>query len=547
MMRFNMLACVVFLGLGLAATARAEEDQLMIGKDRLWDAPRPDGPDLSVQFISRTPRFPGLAPEYKDIDDPVLGKGPVGPVRIKNEGAQRWPRPGQAVTFTAVVRNVGTQPIRSFQWHWLYDGRDAEQGWHRDTLGPDETVSFELARPWQDGKHFIAFEVDRARLLDETCEENNWVIDRTDALSYAFFVEESVRAAFKSYRNGLGSYDWADWAQFQVRQSNKEFRDTIYPSCPEGIIERVRLDAVYVIPDGWGHKGGMHTPGVRVPVDLDNPQFYNANHPPADVDAVQVFDNVVGGVDGVWGFSVDLLKEDDRGLHFYTKQHRWVTGSEWPLHHELGHQLGRVDHYLMWADKNHNEAIPGLGWAPPADYRTGMMYHGNYSHDDAIGKNQKKWDSTYRFYSEHTARSFNRDKGTRRGLFGEYLHEVPARCTLVMIGPDRRPVRDAGVELFVGRGRGYTGCGFNAEPNFTGRTDGQGRYALERSPWEHVFIWGNNAVLMFRVTPADGAPLVGFRGLMHFNLAYWRGQTAHATIVVPLETVAAGKAAAARR
>jgi hypothetical protein len=526
---------------GLPATA-AEEEHLMIGKDKLWDAPRPDLPDLSVQYISRTPRYPGIKPKYVEIDDPTYGQGPTGPVEVLNPDDQRWPKPGQEVTFTAVVRNAGTQPIAAFDWAWLYDGQDVERGLHTQPLGPDETVSFTLRRPWQDGEHYIAFQVDRERRIEEISEENNWVIDRTDALSFAFFVEESVREYFKTIRGGLGSYDWADWAQFQVRQMNKEFRDTIYPTTPGGVTERVRLDAVYIIPDGWGHKGGMHTPGLKQPANLDAPEFYNANEPPDGVET-DVFSNVNGGVDGVWGFTIDLIKDDPNrgGRNFYSGTPRWITGSEWPLHHELGHQLGRNDHYLIWSDAKDNAAVPGVGYQPPADYKDCMMFHGNYSHDNAIGKNTQKWDSTYRFYSEHTARSFNRDKGVRRGLFGEYLFDVPARNTFTFVDADGRPVADAAVEVFIGRGRGYNGCGMNAEPNHTARTDAQGVLALERSPWTHVFIWGSNGVVMFRVTPAGGKPLVGFRDISHFNLEYWRGNKQDARYVVPLQPIPAAE------
>lgn len=538
-MRACQLITVVTAVVGLAfpAAASGADDYVMIGKDKLWNAPRPDKPDLSVQYISRLPRYPGLHAEYVKIDDAVHGQGETGPVTIKDAGAQRWPKPGEAVTFTAVVRNVGTQPVAAFDWHWLYDGLDSDAGQHTQGLEPDATAEFTLTCPGQDGRHFIAFQVNRAGLVEEACQENNWVIDRTDALSLAFFVEESVRAEFKRYRNGLGSYDWTDWAQFQVRQMNQEFRDTIYPTCPDGIEERVRLDVVYIIPDGWGHREGMHTPGVKLPVNLAHPELCNANAGPPD--EPEVFTNVNGGVDGVWGFTVDLLKQDAQGERFYTKQHRWLTGSEWPLHHELGHQLGRIDNYLIWSDPNDNPAAPGVGYALPPEEQRCMMHHGNYAHDEAIGKNTEKWDSTYRFYCEQTARSFNRDLGVRRGLFGEYLFDVPARNTFAFLSPDRTPVADAKVEVFVGRGRGYTGCGFNAKPNFTGTTDAAGVYALDRSPWDHVFIWGNNGVVMFRVTPGDGSPLVGFLDIMRFNLAYWRGHREHARYVVFLQPVPA--------
>ena len=38
-----------------------------------------------------------------------------------------------------------------------------------------------------------------------------------------------------------------------------------------------------------------------------------------------------------------------------------------------------------------------------------------------------------------------------------------------------------------------------------------------------MFIWSNNAVLMFRVTPDTGPQLAGFIDISRFNLAHWRG------------------------
>ncbi len=542
-MRAFLLLIVPLVGV---MASSGEDAYVMIGKDKLWNAPRPEKPDLSVQYIMRSPHYPGLKPEYVKIEDASLGTGEAGPVTIVNEGAQRWPAPGESITYTVVVRNVGARPAPWFNWHWMYDGRDVEAGRCMQRLAPDEQVEFILVRPWEAGRHYITFQVDRAELIDEISEENNWVIDPTDALSYAFFVEESVREEFQTLRNGLGSYDFVDWAQFQVRQCNKEFRDTIYPSSPGGIQERVRLDRVFVIPDGWGHKAGMHTPGVRTPVNFEEPELYNANDPPEGIESVEVFNNVNGGVDGVWGFTVDLLKEGPDGKHFYTKQHRWVTGSEWPLHHELGHQLGRIDNYLICLDEDANAALPGLGYRLPEDVRRGMMHHGNYAHDHAIGMNQKKWDSTYRFYSEHTAASLNRDLGRRRGLFGEYLFDVPAKNTFTFYGMDRRPIAGAKVDVFIGKGLGYRCCGMNEGPTMSGFTNARGEATIEANPWPHVFIWGNNGVIMFHVYPRTAEPseadepLVGFLDITDFNLAYWRGHADHGEYLVLVKEPPAG-------
>lgn len=554
----------------IAPLALADDDYPRIGKDARWNHPRPDMPDLSVQFITRSPHYAGLSPEYTDVDDPVAGEGPSSPIRLKGldgividapsavgaasadatRAALRrigWPKPGEQVKFTATVRNVGTRPVGGFDWAWLYDGKEVATGRFGETSAaarpdaptflPDDTLTFELERPWEDGPHSIAFLVDRDRLVDEISADNNAVIDRTDALALTFFVEERVARFFQTVQSGLNSYSFEDWAQFQIREMNREFRDTIYPTCPDGIIERVRLDRVYRIPDGWGAVGGMHTPNVLTPVDVENPQFVSANEK-IDPGVAENFNNVNGGVDGVWGFTVDLLaqKSEWGGRGFYEHHSRWLTGPEWPLHHEIGHQLGRADHYLLPTSADANDAAPGLAWQPPRDYQDCMMFTGNHAHDGALGRNQEKWDSTYRFYSEHLAASFNRDKGIRRGLFGEYLLDVPTRNEFLILDPRGDPIRNARVELFVARGRGYTNPGFNSRPDFAGRTDAGGLFRLDRNPWRHIFIWATNGVLMFRVSEADpplqrpesSEPrdhLVGFLDISRFNLACWSGRT----------------------
>lgn len=513
--------------------------------DEKWNAPKPEKTDLSVIYIERLPRYPGIACRYDSIDDPEHGRGDLF-AGVRNPDEKKRPAPGDTVTFIAHVKNKGAVPSKWYRAYWLIDGKEVKAGTAKP-LDPEEEATFELAWTWRAGTHFIAFEVDRERLNDEITRHNNYVVDRMDALSFHFFVEESVYAFFNTVMNGRWAYGFEDWAQFQVAQMNKEFRDTIYPSCPNGIEERVRLDKVFIIPDGWGSAGGMHVPSVvvrphptaekwwQIP-DLDNPKFVNANDPPKDVTA-QTYTNALSGCDGVWGFTVGLLKERENGLHFYTDMHRWVTGSEWPLHHELGHQLGRADHYLLPVSGKENRAVPGLGYSPPRDYRDGMMFSGNYAHDNALGKRTRAWDATYRFYSEHTAGSFNRDKGVPRGMFGEYFADIPKVNVFLFVDEAGRPVANATVKLHRSIGRGYTNPAIAKAPTYTGATSGTGVYMLDKAPFAVVLNWGSNGVILCELQ-AEGRTLYGWVTLAEFNTAYWRGETEearHVIVVKPFE------------
>ncbi len=508
--------------------------------DEKWQAPKPNKPDLSVIYIERLPRYPGLACRYTSVNTPEAGRGDALPPTILAPDEKRKPAPGETVTFIAHVKNKGPVKSNWYRYFWLIDGKEVKAG-TAPALEPEAEARFELEWRWQDGDHFIAFEVDRARLNDEITRHNNSVVDRINALSFHFFVEESVYEFFNTVMNGRWAYGFEDWAQFQIAQMNKEFRDTIYPSCPNGIEERVRLDKVFIIPDGWGSKGGMHVPNVvvrphptvkdwwRIP-DLDKPRFVNANDPPKGVKS-QTYTNALSGCDGVWGFSVDLLKPRSNGKHFYTDMHRWVTGSEWSLHHELGHQLGRADHYLLPVNGDQNRVVPGLAYSPPRDYRDGIMFTGIYAHDDNIGRHARAWDATYRFYSEHTAASFNRDKGVPRGLFGEYYSDIPKKNVFLFVDGAGKPVANATVRLYRSIGRGYTNPAIAEKPAFMGKTTKHGVYTLTEPPFAVVFCWGSNGVILCELE-AGGRKLYGWVTLREFNTAYQRGRTEEARHVI---------------
>jgi hypothetical protein len=185
--------------------------------------------------------------KYRAIDyGPNGAKGDGLPVQWTNAKAQHWPKPGQTVTFTAHVQNKGSQPTPRYDWHWLIDGQEVQEGWS-DPLPVQAERTYTRRWKWQPGRHYVSFEVDRGRNIDQITHKNDFVVDPTDALTFHFFVEENVDNWFDTHMNGLDSYSWADWAQFQVREMNREFKDDVYPSVPQGIeISKMRLQSLFI-------------------------------------------------------------------------------------------------------------------------------------------------------------------------------------------------------------------------------------------------------------------------------------------------------------
>jgi len=474
-----------------------------------WKDPKPNLPDLSVRFIQREPRFKGTKVDWINLDEPNGNKGNPASSPIVNAKEQKWPKKGQEVTFTAHVRNAGPVATPRFDWYWVIDGKDvtgpAGNGW-AESLAPGEEKSFTIPWKWKTGRHWVAFETNRGRKFDEITFKNNALCDATDALSFAFFVQPQLYDWFAGVKSGFDSYSWDDWAQYQVAEMNRTFRDEIHPATPNGIEVRVRIDRIEFLPRDFNDPGGMHTPEGE--------------------------NNVEGGNDGVWGFTVGYLEKDKDGKNVYERLPHWITGVEWSLLHELGHQLGQPDYYLLPVSAKNNGALPGVGYNPPKWFQDQMMFSGNYAHDSNVGQAKGVWDSGYRFWEEAAARAFNREPTMRRGFFGNFLTDVPASCTFVVLGDDNKPLVDAKVALHVAISREYGNARFDAQPDFTGATDTVGKWTLNRSPWRVIMNWTSNGAVQFVVTPKEGEQRVGFLNICDFNLAYWRGHTKNATLYV---------------
>jgi hypothetical protein len=244
-------------------------------------------PDLNAASIGRTPRY--------DYDRP------------KNQ-----PYPGETVTFSARLANRGGAPSGPFTYTWSIDGAVVRQSDHPGLLA-GEIIEVSLEWPWQSGVHSVSIQVQGSPGLVEVSERNNRLEDRTGALALGLWVEQSVYDWFNQEQAalGLGGVSWDDWAQRQVRVWNQMFAQAVYPLTPQGIVERVRLDKVVVVPDG----------------SLPGP--YPTNYP------------AVGdkGVDLMWGFPCELVGACQlRPGYAASYPHSTEAGYvEYSLLHELSH------------------------------------------------------------------------------------------------------------------------------------------------------------------------------------------------------------------
>jgi len=250
--------------------------------------------DLDVAYISRLPRY--------DYD------------AVKNQ-----PAPGDAVTFQAHIANRGAQASGTFIYSWYIDNllfASASQ----QSIAPGEMITIILPWTWQSGSHQVQIVVDPGNSIAEVSEQNNVLEDQTNALAVGLWVEQSVYDWFNTHQVelGIGSVSWDDWAQRQIRVWNQMFKDAVYPLTPQGIIERVRLDKVTVVPDGALPACATNFPANDKTVDL------------------------------IWGFpseEVGIPSGHSCGaLNFYI-DYPEARNVEYSLMHELSHARYLIDMY----------------------------------------------------------------------------------------------------------------------------------------------------------------------------------------------------------
>lgn len=441
---------------------------------------RPDGIDLDVLYIERTPKYERYTIAY-DNGVPLLQRG--------SENAQRWPAPGETVTFAAHVMNKGMQPSGSFAVAWYIDGQliktDEEQG----ALWPGMETVFELQWVWDHRSagerlldaHTVRLVVDPNNQIAESFETNNELEDRTDALALELAVAPQVYAALDSRPRLGGSFSAEDWLQRHVRAFNRALADSIYPATPDGVGVRVRIDKIRI---AW-----------------EQP-------------------HVDPGYDGGW-----FVKDDYRQASIY---YHADEDLDWGMLHEWGHQLGLIDTYRYWVSPaavdvlRQDGSALGLGYDFPGD---GLM--------ETVASLQ---------LGEFNAAGLQATQGYRRGFYGEYQFDLAPAIVVALTDSEGCPVPDVSVAFFQ-RNQAVTGelddgRRIDDQPEFTGFTAGDGRlalpnrssggphstitgYTLRDNPFGRIEVSGSGNIALLRLQK-DGREQFAWLTVAGLNLQYWR-------------------------
>ena len=484
--------------------------------------------DLDVTYIEREPRYPVYIIGY-DEGVPYVVASP--------ENDKTWPAVGEAVTFNAHVVNKGEVAFSGFSYTWHFYTGDGPPLWestgqYAAAMNPGDDVVVSQGWNWYKGigggpdhsthrypKLVLTVTPNEA---DERAANN--VRDYYPlGKDIAFWVAQDMYYAFNARANAAGTYSYEDWVQYQLKAMNEAFDRSTYPSAPDGIRERVNLEAVYVVPVATA-ANEWKCPGAYISDGIYRANTYRGTwDQPGPGGACNMEDP--GNVD--WLDSV--IRSVDDGLV-----------------HELSHQLGLIDSYNLHAGR--------WDWACP-----GLMGGGDRSPHCGGGTDPSD------YYSSQDAVALNLGMPYRARYYGEYLFDIPRNMEVRFMARNGRPLRNAYVEVYLEdrlTQRGLTDSNGEmkllnrpvpscaAGDEWCGGREGNPAQSLDRqqrnptltghsqhdSPFGQIDVVGRNGVLKFDVQSPDGkreSDSILEDGLAldisEANLAYWHGQRESAT------------------
>jgi hypothetical protein len=464
--------------------------------------------DLTIRYVERLPKLDYVV---NSADPTVDG----------------WPQPGSAVTWRAHLKNWSSRSLDGVSYAWSLDG--ARVGGGQLGIPPSGETSVEYTWTWERRRRELELVVDAENRFTVRGGPRHRLRVHTDALAIGLYVERGLYDHFRRFQHQLriGNSSFEDWAQLQVELWNRILANAAFPETPSGVLDRVRLDAVTVVPDG------------ALPLD---PAAY-ASDSPFD-DPAQARPNVADrSVDLQWGLTTATLDSYRNTSSLETNNQFYYSGY---IQHEMGHARYLVDVYAwdVYHDTNgsrveiseRGERVAGSRYMPG----TSVVFNGVPGLLLHQTPYQGLMTSDWRYVDRYSAAALNLIAG-RRALDGNYylpanngafLEDLPRENRVTLRDGSGRALANAQVQVFRAApgdpGSVYTKV-FDARPDLELRADSQGQVALGTNPFgasgRIVMVTDTtfaNGTVILRVEH-DGRVGYGFLESSDFNLEYWRG------------------------
>ncbi|HZW09288.1 MAG TPA: GC-type dockerin domain-anchored protein [Phycisphaerales bacterium] len=435
--------------------------------------------DLQVVSISRTPRFPRFDPTYAyyEITEPG-GFGPyiftaaTGLGSGQDGTTQRWPEIGQAVAYTATIRNRGTNSVASnLPYAWTLDGGTVETGSTFALLEPGETATVAWTTAWDDADHEIGFSF----TLADARAQNNAMAIGSKSVAFLSFADRTYIEKFREESRDYNAItdDLFDWLNAHMARFNEMF-------AAAGTGKRVHFDVLTALED-------------------DDPD------PAVDRIEFAIFPFRYRVADGTLRLSGYYDPADDL---------------DYGLLHEMGHQLGLIDLYRLDLPAERNWVSGRAYWAIEC------LMHG-VSHvvsNHSAGAMRQWLDKAHGYYGQYL---YALPEHVRVRLLGHDGRPL-AGATVRVFQRTERPglgdvitdqVKFEGVTDSAGE---WTLPNVDIDESLVPQT--YAGDALADNPFGYVAVVGTNGLLLLEVTHNEATDYA-WLAITEVNEAFWAGQT----------------------
>jgi hypothetical protein len=452
----------------------------------------PTLPDLTVAYVERVPRDPSWQGHVITED---------GLCRLDTDaGGGSWhPAAGAEVTFTIHVLNAGFADSAPVRCRVSIDGAELGSA-DVPALPPRGEHPVAVTWRWQDGAHRLQAELDPDGKTPEIARWNNRFVEPVQALAVAVVVAKDRYEAFQRNRNVVDTFSFEDWVQYQLRSINALFGASVYPSAPQGAMERVRCDRILVVDDPYDRQ-------QRVSCEATLRRDGRA-------DGLAEYAALL-----VWGkpWEGELLE-------------MIALRVDWAQARELARQLGLIEWTTIDTRIEQCMVLDSRGRYAQRCHlfpdRATLLY--------AVGGFP---------LDEVSVGSLNQTLGRPRGFRGDFLYQLPGKVVVEVLSNGGLPLAGIQVDVFQLMSEGefagtISGAG-RGDPLYSAETDQQGRvalmdmstpanktpggYELRPNPFGKIATDGSNGLLLLRLRQ-DKAEEYYFLRLYDCNIAYLRGQ-----------------------
>jgi hypothetical protein len=432
-----------------------------------------------------------------------------------------WPTAGQNVTWRGFVKNFSSSARSNVQYKWFSDGVQVASGTFN--VAANGTATIDLVRAWDFNRHSLKLSIDTSNAVAEDEEQNNDLTVYTNAISLGLWVEQTVYDYFLAHQrelSGTHSTSWENWAQRQVTRWNDVlFAGAIYPDTPNGVLDRIRLDKITVVPDGaLPLNGGLPT---------NDPDLNDHT------------------VDLEWGFPATLITQASGNFYANTTSATLDNPFyyERSLIHELGHARYLIDNYgfnvHQTPDGTGRDGVPltenganivGTPFLPMVS--SDAVY---YTHQTGL------MNGDYDFVDAYSTRALNLIAGWRAtqgnvnapGNIGVFLNDLPAQNRVTLLDSSNgAPLAGASVRIYQSTGipGAFYAKNFNSTPTQTLTADGSGQILVGRNPFSSTNLtWLHESTDILLRIEHQNRVRYQFMEASDFNLEYWRGHTSLGT------------------